>query len=200
MPKVSSAHVEARTNQILDAATACFAEHGVRGTTIQRICEAAGLSPGAVYRYFDSKEAIFEAVYSRSIAQNRAFGSQIAQAPDPREALHALVGAMVGFIADPALQREHHLSLQVHAEGLSDPAIAKGYVRLHKDIVAQIAPLIRGLQEQGRVTAELDAEYFTWVLVATYQGLRVHKMLDPELDLERFSRTLQQVVDKALTP
>ena len=60
-PKVSEQHVEARRKQILDAAFACFAREGFHQTTMQEICREAGLSPGAVYSYFNSKEEIIEA-------------------------------------------------------------------------------------------------------------------------------------------
>ena len=61
MPKVTDAHLEARRQQILDAASACFARQGFHQTTMQDICRKAELSPGAVYRYFASKEDIIAA-------------------------------------------------------------------------------------------------------------------------------------------
>lgn len=56
MPKVSDAHLEARREQILDAAEACFSREGFHQTSMQDICREAELSPGAVYRHFSSKE------------------------------------------------------------------------------------------------------------------------------------------------
>ena len=61
MPKVSDAHVEARRRQILDAAKACFSGQGFHQTSIQDICREAELSPGAVYKYFSSKDHIIAA-------------------------------------------------------------------------------------------------------------------------------------------
>jgi AcrR family transcriptional regulator len=55
MPKVTEAHLEARRQQILDAALACFSRRGFHQSTMQDICQEAELSPGAVYRYFRSK-------------------------------------------------------------------------------------------------------------------------------------------------
>ena len=52
MPKVTEAHLEARRQQILDAASACFSRQGFHQTTMQGICREVDLSPGAVYRYF----------------------------------------------------------------------------------------------------------------------------------------------------
>ena len=62
MPKVSEAHLAARRQQILDAALACFDRDGFHGASMQDIFEESGMSAGAVYRYFSSKEDIVEAI------------------------------------------------------------------------------------------------------------------------------------------
>ena len=58
MPKVTEAHLEARRQQRLEAAESCFSRQGFHQTTMQANCGEAGLSPGAVYRYFSSEEEI----------------------------------------------------------------------------------------------------------------------------------------------
>ncbi|QYU68460.1 TetR/AcrR family transcriptional regulator [Leptolyngbya sp. 15MV] len=47
-----------RRRQILDAALRCFRESGFRGASVSDICKVAGMSPGHLYHYFPSKEAI----------------------------------------------------------------------------------------------------------------------------------------------
>jgi AcrR family transcriptional regulator len=54
--------MEARRQQVLDAAFACFARQGFHQTTVDDICRESELSPGVVYKYFRSKEEIIEAV------------------------------------------------------------------------------------------------------------------------------------------
>ena len=61
MPKVTDAHIAARRQQIIEAARACFSRQGFHQTSVQDICKEAGLSPGAVYGYFPSKEHIIAA-------------------------------------------------------------------------------------------------------------------------------------------
>lgn len=198
MPKVSQAHIDARRDQILDAATACFARHGIRETTIKAICAEAGLSAGALYRYFDSKEAMLAAVYERAVVQNRSFGEQLAAAEDPVAAIGHMVRGMVGFLSDPALRLSHQLSVRVHAAGLSDPELAARYVAVHRDVLQQLAPLLRSLQADGRIPAELDVDGFLWSILAAYQGLRIQSLLDPELDLDRIGVALQAMVMRSL--
>jgi AcrR family transcriptional regulator len=48
---------------IIAAAKRCFAEHGYKGTTNKMISTAAGVAPGLIYYYFDSKEQLFVAVF-----------------------------------------------------------------------------------------------------------------------------------------
>jgi AcrR family transcriptional regulator len=59
MPKISDERRAERREQILAGARRCFAEHGYEGATVARLEEAIGLSRGAIFNYFDSKESLF---------------------------------------------------------------------------------------------------------------------------------------------
>ena len=59
MPKISQARREERQEQILEGARRCFAEHGYEGATVVRLEEVIGLSRGAIFNYFPSKEELF---------------------------------------------------------------------------------------------------------------------------------------------
>lgn len=54
-----------RRGQILDAAMECFARRGFHQTTMQDMSREAGISVGLIYRYFESKEAVIEAMAGR---------------------------------------------------------------------------------------------------------------------------------------
>lgn len=66
MPKVSDEHKEARREQILAGAQRAFARHGYEGATVTRLEEETGLSRGAIFNYFENKEALFVALVLRS--------------------------------------------------------------------------------------------------------------------------------------
>ena len=60
-----SSRAERRDQQIqriLEAAKSCFVRSGFQGASMQEICAECGMSPGALYRYFPSKESIVEAI------------------------------------------------------------------------------------------------------------------------------------------
>ena len=54
-------------SQILDAAEALFARHGLRGTRVREIASAAGVNEATLYNYYKNKEALYEAVLERGI-------------------------------------------------------------------------------------------------------------------------------------
>src|SRR5579863_5652122 len=66
MAKKTLAPQQARSREsmrkLLKAAAEVLGQHGLEGTTIPRIAQHAGLTPGAVYRRFPDKEALLEAV------------------------------------------------------------------------------------------------------------------------------------------
>jgi TetR/AcrR family transcriptional regulator, transcriptional repressor of aconitase len=66
MPKVTEEHKEARREQILEGAQRAFARHGYEGATVARLEEETGLSRGAIFNYFENKEALFIALVQRS--------------------------------------------------------------------------------------------------------------------------------------
>jgi AcrR family transcriptional regulator len=59
MPKISDDRKAERREQILQGARRCFAERGYEGATVARLEEASGLSRGAIFNYFPSKDALF---------------------------------------------------------------------------------------------------------------------------------------------
>jgi len=59
MPKISEERKNARREQVLAGARRCFAEHGYEGATVARLEQETGLSRGAIFNYFGSKEELF---------------------------------------------------------------------------------------------------------------------------------------------
>ena len=78
---------ESRRAHVLDAARSVFLEQGLEGASMREIARHAGYTPGAIYSYFDSKEAIYGALLGESL-----------------ERLHAAVQAMQPVDASPAAE------------------------------------------------------------------------------------------------
>lgn len=86
---------------ILDQATALFAQHGFRETSVQRIADAAGYSKTGLLHRFPSKEALWEAVSARCTASVRTIGEDVAELP-PGPARDHRVLSLLADLAQPS--------------------------------------------------------------------------------------------------
>jgi AcrR family transcriptional regulator len=109
MPRLTPERAEARRQQILSAAADCFSEHGFHATTMRTICREAGLSAGAVYTWFPSKNAIIEALGRIGLERNRTVRAAMGNGTDPRAAIDAYLADQQAVLGDPA-----RVSIQAH--------------------------------------------------------------------------------------
>jgi AcrR family transcriptional regulator len=95
------AMTDVRRALVLDAARAVFEKLGIEGASIREIARAAGYTPGAIYFYYDSKEAIYGALLAESLER---LNDRVAQAGtgalDPAAQLEAKASAWFDFYAD----------------------------------------------------------------------------------------------------
>ena len=92
---------DVRRALVLDAARAVFEKLGIEGASIREIARAAGYTPGAIYFYYDSKEAIYGALLAESLER---LNDKVAQAgtvvQDAAAQLEAKASAWFDFYAD----------------------------------------------------------------------------------------------------
>jgi len=69
MPKISEERRTERREQILEGARRCFAENGYEGATVVKLEHSIGLSRGAIFNYFPSKEDLFVELAVRDSAR-----------------------------------------------------------------------------------------------------------------------------------
>ena len=102
MPKISDARRAERREQILNAAWTCFQKEGLHATTMDDIISTSGLSAGAVYSYFSSKEALILAAVTTSLAGIRDIIAPMPAReplPSPELLLRNIALAIEGFTA-----------------------------------------------------------------------------------------------------
>src|SRR5271170_3034080 len=69
MPRISEERREARREQVLEAARACLQDQGLEALSMETIISRSGLSTGAVYGYFKSKDEIINAAVTEGTAE-----------------------------------------------------------------------------------------------------------------------------------
>jgi AcrR family transcriptional regulator len=78
----TATRAEAQRDRILCAALKCFIEHGFHGASMASIAEAAQMSAGLMYRYFENKHAIVLAIVERQLEERRAAIRQLQSSQD----------------------------------------------------------------------------------------------------------------------
>lgn len=116
VPMTSTSHAdrlaELRRQLILDAAERVFARDGLEQTTIRAIAREAGCTTGAIYPWFDGKEAIYATLLQASLRRLRAhLDSVLRSAPAPRAA-RAVIKGFFAYYADR--QTEFSLGLYLY--------------------------------------------------------------------------------------
>ena len=128
--------------RIIDAAIACFARAGFHGASMQEICAEAGMSPGALYRYFPSKVSIIAAIAEAERAHHTAFFERLAEADDPVEALASIgIDTLEQMLSGPNAA----LCAETMAEAVRNPEVRGMFDRnLIEARTAVVAALKRG--------------------------------------------------------
>jgi TetR/AcrR family transcriptional regulator, cholesterol catabolism regulator len=91
--------VEDRREQIIDAAMRVFAQKGFARATNKDIAREAGITPGLIYYYFESKEAVFKAIIEqRSPLRLMATVSAEMLAMPPETFLRLLLQQLLGIV------------------------------------------------------------------------------------------------------
>ena len=195
--RVAMSAATAPRQRILDAAIACFARDGFHGASMQQVCSEAGMSPGAVYRYFPSKVSIIAAIAEAERAQHTAFFERLAAADDPVEAMADIgLDKLEELIARPTAA----LSIETMAEAMRNPAVRGMFDRNKAEARAAVTAALKRGQERGSVDPELDADMACALILCMGDGLMMHQGLDPTLTRGRFRPTLEVLLRRFLRP
>src|SRR3546814_2119100 len=87
MRKLDPVKHEEKRREILNAAERCFVRDGLQGASISSICAEARISPGHLYHYFASKEAIVSAMIEVRLEEAAARFAKLAEGADVLSAL-----------------------------------------------------------------------------------------------------------------
>lgn len=144
---------DATRASILSAARICFARKGFGLTTNQDIAQLAGITPAAIYQYFDSKLALYVAAARDAMVEVAA--QMKVPATDEHSAASAMSGMVMSLLAvhekDPTLAA--FLSVLPH-ELQRHPELAQHIVPGRGDVAA----IMSGVVERAVASGELDAK------------------------------------------
>jgi len=165
-----------RRTEILDAAERCFARSGFHRASMQDICGEAGMSPGNLYRYFPSKEALIAGICERNRADAVASFALVDQAPNFFE---GLAGLGRHHLVDRT-EAEVGLCAEIMAESRRNPEVAKLYLGIENDIRDRIAAMLKLAAARGEIRSDVDHDAVASVLMVLGDGMSWRRSVDPE--------------------
>lgn len=196
MPKVLPEYLELRKQQIVDAAAACFAREGFHRTSMQDICAESDLSPGAVYRYFRSKEEIIQAMCLKGQEADAATIASVQELGN----LQAILDELVRLYFTGVENRDVCImTIELLAESRRDPVILDSLRRGAEAVRRPLAAIVRDAQARGELSSSIDADALSQVMLGLYQGLLWQTLVDPGLDPAPYATAVQALFAGVMT-
>jgi len=154
--------------RIIESAAHLFSKNGLAATTVDDIAAAAEVSPGTVYNYFGTKNALFLAGIEDDTDAMVAQGNAVLERPGTNSV--RAVQRLMGVYLEHLLSWEPDLLREVMAasfERTSGEEITAGLARMDQRLIDQLTSLIAGLQERGKVRADVAPAEATLLLFST---------------------------------
>jgi AcrR family transcriptional regulator len=145
---------------------------------MQDICAEAGMSPGNLYRYFPSKEALIAGIAERDRAE---VGQQFASA----DLSHGLFAVLEGLAHHHFAVRPDEqvlLCTEVMSEARRNPEIARISAAFDADVRKWLLDLLRAAAARGDIPGDVDFDGVVTMLMVIADGVWWRRALDPDFD------------------
>lgn len=174
--------------QLLDAAVRVFARQGYSGAKILDIVREAGLSTGAVYGRFRSKE---ELLHEAVVAGTRHAAHAGPRVPDRVADLIARGAA----VHDRRLSNDEAVRLEAYVAARREPAVAAALDEARAHWRRAVQPLVAAATADGTVAADLDPEAVLFFVRTLHLGLLLQRGAGAEApDPARWEQLIARVV------
>jgi AcrR family transcriptional regulator len=170
MPKVTDQYRDARRDQILSAARRCFLRDGFHATSMQDLFAEAGLSSGAVYSYFASKDDVIAAIAEENMRDVVAMIHDVASSQPDRPVGTILADIFTLLDAKDAREGLAGLAVLAWSEALRNPVLASRFADLFAQMRADLTEVVRNHQGAGNLPRQVPAESLAAVLISIVPG------------------------------
>lgn len=190
MPKVSQQYLDGRRSEILDAAIACFSRDGLHRTTMKDIVRKSGLSPGAIYNYFKSKEEIIEAIAERRQEKERELIFDAIQRGPAASALARVRDAFLDELGNPKERLRRRVSVQLWAEAQRSTGVRRIVRRSFEEPRRLLTEVLLEARKKGTIARWADADVIACFVIAAFHGLVLQREWDSNFSPERHKQLL----------
>jgi TetR/AcrR family transcriptional regulator, transcriptional repressor of aconitase len=200
MPRVSAERLKATRTRILDAARRCFVRKGFHLTSMQDIQGEAGLSAGAVYRHFKSKDELICAIALAALAGATESLAGIFEAPEPPPLDEVVARLLHGQPPLDARRASAILMVQVWGEVARRPELQERFAETYAAWRDFLERLVRIYQRRGQLSADVPAPEIASTLIALVQGFNLQLALAGDLDVSTLQAGVRGLIDRPTSP
>ena len=183
--------------RILEAAQACFVRSGFQGASMQQICAECGMSPGALYRYFPSKEAIVAAICAADREDDMTCFGAFRNATS---ALDGLVEGAMAHITHTHKKGSAALFAEMRSESNRNATIRETVDGHKQEIAEMIAPLVQGAVERGEIDPPVDLQTLMAVLMSVGEGIAINDLPSRGIPLDQIEAAMRAMLVGMLRP
>jgi AcrR family transcriptional regulator len=194
MPRVTEDHLAARRQQILTAAQTCFRRNGFHSTSMQDVIAEAGLSVGAVYRYFKSKDDLITSIAETVLDGANQIFDELASHEPPGSLLDAMDRALSFVDAQTGPDGIFPLAVQVWAEAQRDPVLADFVAEKYTAMRRHFVDVATRAQESGELPPDADVTAIGAVLFGMLPGYALQRILATGPDKDTYLKGVQTLV------
>lgn len=195
MPKLNEIKRDVRRQKILAAALACFSEDGFHQSGMAAIVQRSGLSHGAVYGYFASKDDIIEALADDRHHREAILNAGTQKAADPIEGMRQLVRAYATWLSDPAARPARRVGVHGWAEALRNERVKRRIVEGIDSPRATITGLVERAQRLGQISNELSADAIARSFIALFQGFVLQTVWETDIDVDACVAVIDRLLE-----
>ena len=186
-----------QVQRILEAAKTCFVRSGFQGASMQQIRAEAGMSPGALYRYFASKEAIVEAICEADRKQDAELFKLILQTPDVVEGV--VMGAMA-HIRHIHEEKMAPLFAEIMAESMRNGSIDCVCRENMEQVMQMLGAYLGRAAQRGEIEPVAPIESLLPTMMSMCHGLALNDLPSEGVPLEQVEIILRASVVGILRP
>lgn len=184
---------------ILDAAYAVFARRGYGGAAVDEILAEAGVSKGAFYHHFPSKEAVFQALLAERARRctEAMAAAVVGEAPLP-ENVRNILRAGWKVLTDDPVWANIQMEFWVHAtrEPWAREAMSDSFRQCRQFLATALA----AAQQRGAVRPQVDPEAAARLILALSDGVVVQWQIQPdEVQLDNLIESMADMITLFLT-
>jgi TetR/AcrR family transcriptional repressor of mexJK operon len=121
---------KAKEQEVLDVATEYFLQHGYRGASINAMARSSGISKESIYRYFSSKQQLFEAVIGRELIEYRRSLHRLDATLRSMELRSALITVSETILGIITTDRTMALRRLIFDEATRSPEVGQHYYKI----------------------------------------------------------------------